>query len=335
MAAASSTPTPSIPHTPQLVESFITSGKNRGLSSHTLRWYTGILDPFARAYPELPDSREVIEAYIGSYNTGDERRHGVYRVLKAFYNYTCDSPAIPNPMLNMKPPQLRPKEKQALTIEQLKQLLEYPGHNDMVRAFLYVLADTGARLGEVAQLTGKDIGDATVTLRGKTGTRIVPVSPEVRGMLIAIMPASTAKDQRLFPHTTLWFSHLVTRSMKAAGLEGFSGHSLRHTWCTLFDGTDTALKQITGHRSWAMVDRYRHRKDAHAAEQHRTHGPLAKLNGGECSPHEVQLSSAHQGTNNLQTIIELAQQLGAAQERIKYLESLLAPSTILGVMKKN
>lgn len=310
--------------TESLVNGFLESGRNRGLSSQTTRWYEGILYPFAARYPELPISPGPIEAYIGSYNAGADRKHAVYRALRAFYNFINKRFDTENPIPLISPPRRRPVEKEALTLEQLKHLLDYPGHDHMTKAFLHVFADTGCRLGEASQLTGKDIGEANLTLKGKTGTRVVPILPEVKAMLVGIMPPSTAKDQRLFPHTKDHLGKLIKRSMIAAGLEGFSCHSLRHTFCTLFTGTDSALKQITGHHSWQMIDNYRHRKDAHAADQHRLHSPLAQLSGNSKDGQQIGEAS-YPGETNLEVIIRLATELGEAKERIRHLESQLKP----------
>ncbi len=279
MTTASPPPNTNIPGTRRLVNTFLSSCVDRGLSQETLRSYSGILMPFSTSFPELPKTPEDIEHYIGSYQSGDERRFGVYRVLRNFYNFTCSRLEIKNPMTKVIKPRVSNKAKRALSLEQIHQLLTYPKHNEMIRALLYLLTDTGIRLGEAAGIKAADISGDSLKVKGKTGERIVPISPEVREMLIKIAPLSTYKNQSLFPVTKLYLCHQVTRAMKAAGLQGFTAHSLRHTFATRWTGSDSALKQITGHKSWAMIDRYKHESDAAAASQHQLHGPLAQLNG--------------------------------------------------------
>lgn len=259
---------------------FLKSGEERGLSRHTVRWYRGILNPFANIYPTLPQDPESIEQFIGSFTSGDERRHGAFRVIRTFYSFLAGRYDLPNPMLRVRPPRVRPKEKPTLSLEQLKTLLDYPSHPPMVRALLFVLAATGVRLSEAGGLVGKDILDNNrIKVNGKTGARVIPVFPAAYEQLVNIMPLSTAEDQRLFPYTTFWLSRLVSRAMRSVGLDAFSAHSLRHTFCSLFAGSDSALKYITGHRSWKMIEHYRHHKDAHAIEQYQKHNPLAMIYG--------------------------------------------------------
>jgi len=318
MVQSSQLPNKSISESSQLVTvnmvgAFRTSCEHRGLSQNTLRWYSGVLSSFAREYPELPLVPEPLEAFIASFKTGDERRHGVFRILRTFYNYIAERFTHPNPMLKIKPPIVKPKDKYALSLEQLKTLLEYPGHTKMIRALLYLLADTGIRLGEAASLAGKDVHEDCIKVCGKTGERIIPISPTIHDMLLAIMPPSIVKDQRLFPHSTWWLSRLVSRAFKAIGLPG-SAHTLRHTFVSLFRGSDQSIMTITGHRSHAMIERYSRRKFEKAAEEHAQASPLARLYGND--PKEI-FPQGH----TLQAIIELAKELGAAQERVKFLEA--------------
>lgn len=300
-----------------LVANFIQDCQHRGLSPETLRSYREVLAKFTKAYSILPDNPDSILEFIGSFTSGDERRHGVYRVLRTFYGYLVRRYDAVSPIDRIKPPRRLPKEKMALTLEELRNLLEYPDHTTFVRTILYLLADTGIRIGELANLKRVDIGtDNTLRVSGKTGQRIVPVSLEVRYMLLQLKPAS---DGRLFPYKPHWWSELVSAAFQKAGVKG-SAHTLRHTFCTLFRGSDISLMAITGHKSFAMVQNYSHRKLERATEEHSQAGPLARLYGTPELPQQAPSD-----------IVEVAKQLGAAQERIKYLESLLnmSPSSLV------
>ncbi len=336
MNRPSTPPISSLQDTEHLVNSFLTSCRNRSLSDWTIKWYSGVLIPFADKFKELPANPELIESYIGSYRSGGERRHGIYRILRAFYNFTCKRQEINNPIEKVYQPRVLPKAKKAMTLSELNQLLSYPAHNDVIKPILHLLADTGMRIGELARITAADISAGTVKIKGKTGERIVPISDDVYKMLEAVMPQSTAKEQRLFPWTPLWLGRLVSRAIKAAGLDGFNCHSLRHTFCTLWDGNDTALKYITGHASWRMIEHYKHNREAQAAGQHRVHSPLAQLNGNrqpESEPLPSPAFSIPESNNagDLNTVIKLAEELGAAKERIRQLEAELLLTQVKGV----
>lgn len=273
MSIPSQLPNQNIPQTETLLHSFLSSCQSRGLSRETVRWYKELLGKFSNMYPLLPLEPEPIEAFIASYShTTDERRHGAYRAVRAFYNWLEKREDIPNPISKVTAPRRRPTEKPALTRAELKQLLEFPGHTPDIRTVLYLLADTGARIGEVYNVSSDCIYQDSVKLRGKTGERIVPISPEVRQMLIDLGPG------QIFQYSLFNLRRKVARAFKAAGVSGTS-HTLRHTFCTLWRGSDLCLKTITGHRSWAMIENYSHRKLEKAAEEHKTSSPLAVING--------------------------------------------------------
>lgn len=265
--------------TNELSEFYLKQCLQRGLSKETIRSYASYLRKFAIGYPQLPLDPDVIQEFIGTYLTGDERRHGCYRTLRAFYNVITVRNNISNPMRYVIPPRRKPKEKPALTMAEVKILLEYPGHSPDIRAVLYFLADTGARIGEVYNLTSNDIFENSVRLSGKTGERIVPVSPHVGHMLRQLGPG------RLFgKHSLFRLRRKVSQAFKAAGFDSGSAHMLRHTFCTLWRGSDLCLKTITGHKSWSMIENYSHRRLEKAIEEHKKTSPLAQLNEKHNTP---------------------------------------------------
>jgi site-specific recombinase XerD len=217
MDQASHSPGKSVAQTSKLVEAFLQSGESRGLSPNTLRWYRDTLVKFAHAFPQIPHEPEKIEGFIATYRSSNVRKHGVYRALRTFYNWLAIRHDWQNnPIAKVDPPQCQPKEKPALTLDQLRQLLEYPGHSPEIRALLYLLADTGVRIGEALSITSDSIlPNGSIVVRGKTGQRIVPISDTVRDMLLAL-----GRQGRIFPHSRWYYSHRVTRAFKEAGVPG-------------------------------------------------------------------------------------------------------------------
>jgi len=320
MKKPSDTPNNILPQgTVDLVQSYLLNCQRRGLSPATLRWYGFFLRNFAKTYPELPQSPEPIEEFIYSHKTGDERRYGAFRCLRAFYNFVESRIFIEhkinfdNPFQRIIPPRRQPKEKWSLNLDELKRLLEYPEHDPIIRTLLYLLADTGVRIGEATSITDGDIGSDSVKVRGKTGERIVPVSAKVREMLLKLGPG------KLFPHKTHWWSMEISRAFKEVGLPG-TAHSLRHTYCSLFSGTDQSLMTITGHRSFQMLQHYNHRKLEKAKVEHLEHGPLAQIYGteGEAKVTPEVTTQVTPDSSLYQALIELARETGELRERLRH-----------------
>jgi integrase len=237
-----------------------------------------------KSCPELPTDPEPVEAVIGSY-PGEFRRLGCFRAYRAFYNWTCHRYNLDNPFSKMRSPKVPKTEKPTLTLDQMKRLLDYPTEKKPVKALLYCLCDLGCRVGEAANLKRSDIGENSVTLTGKTGTRIIPVSPNVREMLLDLKDVdfrgSKTKDikpDHIFKVDVQQLSRWVTSAFKHAEIDGFHGaHVLRHTFATLYKGDIMSLRTITGHTNWQMLEHYRHNRLQTAQDQHSQGSPLAQL----------------------------------------------------------
>jgi len=179
---------------------------------------------------------------------------------------------------------------------------------------LYFLTDTGARIGEAANLTSDDVFPDSVRVRGKTGERIIPISPLVRDMLLEL------GEGKLFSGLSHWLSEQVVKAGKRAGIE-VRAHDLRRTFATLWRGSDLSLKYIGGWASWKMVEHYSQRQLDKARDDHQQHSPLVTLKGPDAN--SLVVKPINLDNESLKTVIDLAKELGAALERIKYLESLL------------
>jgi integrase len=137
--------------------------------------------------------------------------------------------------------------------------------------------ETGMRDGEIRSLRWADVNLAEHKVRlsrTKNGDmRTVPLSEEAERALSPplwwnrgssfVFPAETASGYvgEMAPA----FRRLAT----AAGVPGVRFHDFRHTFCTRMveRGVDViTLKEITGHRTLAMLQRYSHPSDARKLE---------------------------------------------------------------------
>jgi site-specific recombinase XerD len=112
-------------------------------------------------------------------------------------------------------------------------------------AIIRVLFDTGARLGELVNLTveGWDRRNDFLKLVGKTGTRVVPASPSTGEAISRYLRA-----RKLHPHSklpALWLGargalgptgigQMLNRRCDAAGIDHINPHRFRHTWSHTF-----------------------------------------------------------------------------------------------------
>ncbi len=174
----------------------------------------------------------------------------------------------------------RPERKRMRipTLDELQTLLEAcTSHRD--RCLILVMADTGARLNEVAALTWDDVDLASGLVhidRGKgRRARSVVVGIQTRRALI-----------RLKREGELWgglsrdgIRHVFRRLYKRTGLK-FSPHDMRRFFATasLRAGMSPLhVQALLGHSSLEMTRRYIQLVDDDLLKAHAEHGPLDTL----------------------------------------------------------
>ncbi len=137
-------------------------------------------------------------------------------------------------------------------------------------AIIRVLFDTGARLGEVVNMTldGWDRRNDFLTLTSKTGTRVVPASPSTGEAISRYLRARKTHPNHRLP--ALWLGtrgalgptgvgQMLNRRCDEAGVDRVNPHRFRHTWAHLFraeGGAEGDLMYLAGWSSTEMAHRY-------------------------------------------------------------------------------
>lgn len=158
-------------------------------------------------------------------------------------------------------------------------------------AIIRVLFDTGARLGELINLTvdAWDRRHDFLTLVGKTGTRVVPASPSTGEALSRYLRVRKTHPHARLP--ALWLgpkgalgptgvAQLLRRRCEHAGVDHINLHRFRHTWAHTFrsaGGGEGDLMYLAGWSSTAMAHRYgrSRRHGRRAASSPRPNGPTS------------------------------------------------------------
>ncbi|MDQ3347891.1 MAG: site-specific integrase [Acidobacteriota bacterium] len=165
-----------------------------------------------------------------------------------------------------------------------KTLPDYGTYPDHITPITLLALNTGLRRGELLGLTWGDVDllQARLTVRGasaKTGlTRHVPLNTEAVSVLRTWKPTDAADSAPVFPGPdggamfslkTAW-----QKVAKAAKLDGFTFHDLRHTFASKLvqAGVDlNTVRELLGHADIKMTLRY-----SHLAPEHRA-AAVAKL----------------------------------------------------------
>jgi integrase len=187
-----------------------------------------------------------------------------------------------NPVAAVEPLRHEPRDPRVLTEDEYRRLLMAAQDNAMLRLFLVLAWETGARSGELLQLQGADVDFERRMLTFRNDPRH---GRQTKGRRSRTVPLSQAAIDALGQHVNLtngsrWiFAHRqykrgarpgdrieslyrsFVRAAKRAGLDGAHPHALRHAFVTrtLARGVPPQLVQAyVGHRHIATTLGYTH-----------------------------------------------------------------------------
>jgi integrase len=264
-------------------------GKPSTFASYESRW-TRHIEPSLGRRPVGKLRRTELQAFYADVEerTSLDTRRKVQQIVHKMLAVAVDAEWITrSPADGIEMPQAEPdREPRVLTDAEVDALAN--AVPPRYRALVYMLAETGARPGEVLALRMRNlngtvrIAEAMAEVRGHkiTGTpktkgsaRTVPISPRLREALRDHMDAGYAnrfdRDSYVFTTTTgkqVGQSNLRQRILQPAaesiGLEGFVPYDLRHTAISLWltrGLTPWEVSKMVGHSTVAMIEqRYGH-----------------------------------------------------------------------------
>ncbi|GAH76475.1 unnamed protein product, partial [marine sediment metagenome] len=202
---------------------------------------------FQRFFPDLPKKPQPIQSYLNSFTikcaanpqgVEPETVHARFRTIRALYNQLkLWHPKISNPMKLVRPPELKKKAMRIFADSELYALFSLP-LSPRDRALSTLLLDVGPRADECANLIWEYVIPGYVVLRGKTGSRTVPISETTYRRLLALKNGAGI-EQHVFlgergPLSYQGIYKLVRHLCHQAGMDGkrCSPHTFRHTFCT-------------------------------------------------------------------------------------------------------
>jgi site-specific recombinase XerD len=132
------------------------------------------------------DLKDLVE-WVQSRDVSDATVNAYKQVIKRFWRWLFDLPKGQHPEMTAWINTTGPKDNDTLpsdllTVEEVNNLID-GCRNDRDRAFIALLWETGARIGELIDLTVSDLDDNThgmkVVIEGKTGARRLPLVDSV------------------------------------------------------------------------------------------------------------------------------------------------------------
>lgn len=215
---------------------------------------------------------------------------------RGFYHYLArQGRATANPCLGLKPPKADKKLPNALSVDEMAQLLEGPAEDLWAirdRAMFELMYSSGLRRAELISLDLDSIdragGEVTVTGKGRK-TRVVPVGAKALEALAAwlAMRSLAARDERaLFVGVrgARINPEAIRQALKRMALEhGVTArvhpHALRHSFASHVlqsSGDLRAVQEMLGHASLSTTQVYTHLDFQHLAKVYDQTHPRAK-----------------------------------------------------------
>jgi integrase len=145
---------------------------------------------------------------------------------------------------------------------------------DADRQRVTVLLHTGFRRSELLGLRWKDVdfkaGVLTIPKSKNGEVRHVPMTTTVRSIL-SHLPRPLDSTALVFPNTEAnrdlrWAKKIVPEALRAANIDDFRFHDLRHTFASrlAMEGVDLlTIKELGGWKSLPVVQRYAHLSPSH------------------------------------------------------------------------
>ena len=170
----------------QLLELYLESCRSIGYSPSTMssKWYR--LKSLVEEFEWLPTGPRQVEQWMDRHSgNSDDTRFSAYKDCRAFYNWMVLRRFLPksqNPFAQMKAPTTSRKVPRWFTWEELGSIFKtMTGARN--RAVVMVLLDAGPRIGELGGVTKDNLIDGCLRVSGKTGERLIPLSPVVYAWL--------------------------------------------------------------------------------------------------------------------------------------------------------
>lgn len=223
-----------------------------------------------------------------------------YARLRTFFRFLVSEGAIESsPIENLRPPVSRSDQVRPFTEQQIESLMAVARrtvHPKRDVAILSLLFDTGMRAGELCSLKIGDVdltsGRCTVLAKGNRYRSVYFGRDTKKALFNYLLNEKRQPDEPLFISdrgvraresiTESGLLQLMHRIGDAARIESCrcSPHTCRHTFAVMFlrnGGNVFTLKELLGHSSLTMVNRYVQLAQADLEAQHRLYSPLDRL----------------------------------------------------------
>jgi integrase/recombinase XerD len=194
--------------------------------------YEDVFRSLGKMYEEFPSkSVEVNKWLVSLGGYADTTVRLWFTLLREACRYMEDNYGLTNPCKGIDPPRVRKKKRRYFRPEEIARILQ-ACRNEYELALITTLIDSTCRIGELAELRVKDVGDGWIDVKGKTGEKRYRLDSRICEVLKRL---GDSGNERIFRLSSNCLSTRVIRVCRRAGLTGskLGPHTLRHSSASL------------------------------------------------------------------------------------------------------
>lgn len=213
----------------------VLAGKRMSASSR--RSHVVVLGTFGKMFPVFPTKAIEINKWLVSLDGHRDTTCRLYfAVLRGVYKFMEANYEVVNPCKAVSAPSVRKRQRRYYKAEEVVLIIQ-ACRDEFDLALIMTLVDSGCRVGEVAGLRGKDVGDGFIEVENKAGAKTGAHKYRLDIRLCERLRILAGGDDNYVfgGRKANSLSQTVARISKRAGMRGekLGAHTLRHTSASL------------------------------------------------------------------------------------------------------
>lgn len=228
--------------------------RGKRVKVETVRHYRDALGSLAKYEDEWPVSGMVINEWLASLNGyADATVRNWFNFVNSAGKYMKKAYKVDNPCESADRPKVSKKRRRYFTAQEVVKIIR-ACRFEQDKVLILTLIDSTCRIGELAGLEARNVGESWIDVKGKTGERRYRCDNVICNKLRELgdggQPIFRGRDGGQADVVSL--KHRVRRVIKEAGITGskLGPHTLRHSGASLVaqeTGSALAVKALLQH----------------------------------------------------------------------------------------